>query len=86
MKHDPYSLTALIRNDEFIAWVLNPDETSARRWQTFLEKHPEKLQTVLSAQEYVIILAKDTGRHQPSPAQSNKMWQAVENQMDSDGD
>jgi transmembrane sensor len=82
MKHDPYALTALIRNDEFIKWVLNPDPASEQRWKLFLDKHPEKLRTVVSAREYVILLAKDTGRHQPTTAQSDKMWKAVASQMD----
>jgi transmembrane sensor len=81
MKHDPYSLTELIRNDDFIAWVMHPDALSDRRWQLFLEKHPAKRQTVESAREYVILLAKDTGRDQPTQNQSDRMWSAVESRM-----
>ena len=81
MKHDPYSLTALIRSDDFIAWVLRPDESSEHQWQLFLNQFPEKRKVVNSAREYVILLAKDTGRHQPNIVQSNKMWEAVKSQM-----
>jgi transmembrane sensor len=81
MKHDPYSLTELIRNDDFIAWVMHPDALSDRRWQLFLEKHPAKRQTVESAREYVILLAKDTGRDQPTQNQSDRIWSAVESRM-----
>lgn len=81
MKHDPYSLTELIRNEEFIAWVMHPDELSDRKWRAFLEKHPGKRKTVESAREYVILLAKDTGRHQPSQKQSDRMWSVVESHM-----
>lgn len=81
MKHDPYSLTELIRNDDFIAWVMHPDALSDRRWELFLEKHPAKRQTVESAREYVILLAKDTGRDQPTKNQSDRMWSAVESRM-----
>jgi hypothetical protein len=42
MKHDPYSLTELIRNDDFIAWVMHPDALSDRRWQAFPGKAPGK--------------------------------------------
>lgn len=84
MKHDPYSLTELIRNEEFIAWVMHPDELSDRKWQAFLEKHPGKRQTVASAREYVILLAKDTGRHQPTQKQSDRMWSVVESHMHDD--
>ncbi|MCF0074590.1 FecR family protein [Dyadobacter sp. CY261] len=84
MKHDPYSLTELIRNEEFIAWVMHPDELSDRKWQAFLEKHPGKRSTVESAREYVILLAKDTGRHQPDQKQSDRMWSVVESHMRDD--
>ncbi|GGM77971.1 hypothetical protein GCM10010967_07080 [Dyadobacter beijingensis] len=81
MKHDPYSLTELIRNEEFIAWVMHPDELSDRKWRAFLDKHPGKRKTVESAREYVILLAKDTGRHQPTQKQSDRMWSVVESHM-----
>jgi len=84
MKHDPYSLTALIRSDDFIAWVLRPDENSEHHWQLFLKNYPEKTKVLNSAREYVILLAKDTGRHQPSIVQSNKMWEAVKSQMNNE--
>lgn len=84
MKHDPYSLTELIRNEEFIAWVMHPDELSDRKWRAFLEKYPRKRKTVESAREYVILLAKDTGRHQPTQKQSDRMWSIVESHMHED--
>jgi transmembrane sensor len=84
MKHDPYSLTELIRNEAFIAWVMHPDELSDRKWRAFLDKHPGKRKTVESAREYVILLAKDTGRHQPTQKQSDRMWSIVESQMHED--
>lgn len=83
MTHDPYSLTELIRSDEFIAWVMHPDALSDKKWQVFLESNPDKKQTVEAAREYVILLAKDTGRDQPTKKQSDRMWNAVESQMHS---
>ncbi|MCF2491590.1 FecR family protein [Dyadobacter sp. CY347] len=81
MTHDPYSLTELIRSDEFIAWVMHPDANNNERWRLFLENYPEKKGTIDAAREYVILLAKDTGRDQPIETQSVRMWNAVESQM-----
>ena len=81
IKHDPYSLTELIRNDDFIAWVLHPNAVNELRWMSFLDDCPQKQETVNSAREYVILLAKDTGRHLPTAGQTSKMWRAVESQM-----
>jgi transmembrane sensor len=81
MKHDAYSLTELIRNDDFISWVLHPDTESDIQWQLFLKNYPEKRKTVESAREYVILLAKDTGKNIPEPKQSEKMWRMVESSM-----
>jgi transmembrane sensor len=86
MKHDPYSLTELIRSEEFIAWVLHPNAVSDEHWRFFLEKFPEKRQTIESAREYVTLLAKDTGRHIPSARQSDKMWRVVESHMQDGSD
>ena len=78
MKPNPYSLTELIQNDEFIAWVLRPKETNEARWKQFLRDFPERKQIVEQAKEYVILLAEDTGRHPPSLEQKAKMWGVVE--------
>lgn len=81
MKHDPYSLTELIRNDDFIAWVRQPDEMNDARWRQFLLKHPKKKQTVESARRYIIFMGEDTGKAQPTSEQSEKMWKAVEKHL-----
>jgi hypothetical protein len=44
MKHDPYSLTELIRNEAFIAWVMHPDELSDRKWRAFPGKASRETQ------------------------------------------
>ncbi len=84
MKFPPYTLTELIRQDDFINWVLNPTDELDRYWSLFQEEYPEKESTVESAREYVILLAEDTGRHIPEPAQTHKMWKAVEEVMQHD--
>ncbi|SEJ49906.1 FecR family protein [Dyadobacter koreensis] len=81
MKHDPYSLTELIRNDDFIAWVRQPDEMNEARWRQFLQQHPKKKQTVESARRYIIFMGEDTGKAQPTSEQSEKMWKAVEKHL-----
>ncbi|MPR36998.1 hypothetical protein [Salmonirosea aquatica] len=78
MKPYPYSLTELIQDDDFIAWVLHPDVARDAHWNQYLLDYPEKKQMVEDAKGYVILLAEDTGRHRPSPDQSTKMWGAVE--------
>jgi len=81
MKYDPYSLTELIRNDDFIAWVRYPDANNEARWQQFLSENPEKRKTVEAARNYVNILSEDTGKNLPSIEQTNKMWRAVESHL-----
>jgi transmembrane sensor len=81
MKYDPYSLTELIRNDDFIAWVRHPDEASEARWQEFLRNNPEKRSVVEDARGYVNLVAEDTGKHKPTEEQSRKMWSVVESRM-----
>ncbi|GHB82328.1 FecR family protein [Persicitalea jodogahamensis] len=78
MKQIPYTLTELIQSDDFISWVLHPDEASNRRWEEFLTTFPEKKETVENAKGYVILLAEDTGRHKPTPEQSDRMRQVVQ--------
>ena len=78
VKQVPYTLTELIQNDDFIAWVLHPDKSSYQRWQGYMAAFPEKKETVEDAKGYVILLAEDTGRHKPTPEQSDRMRQVVE--------
>ena len=82
MKFDPYSLTELIRNDDFIDWVLQPNEERETFWQAFLKEHPEKAGTMASAKEYILLLAEDTGKNMPSRGQSESMWKEVQNRIE----
>ena len=84
MNRTPYTLTELIQNDDFIAWVLHPDEISDRHWQAYVAAFPEKKQTVEDAKGYVILLAEDTGRHNPTPEQSDRMRQVVQSSIHQD--
>ncbi|REA61308.1 FecR family protein [Dyadobacter luteus] len=86
MKYDQYSLTELIRNDDFIAWVRHPDEASEARWQEFLKNNPEKRSVVEDARGYVNLVAEDTGKHKPTTEQSRKMWSVVESHMADDAE
>ncbi len=81
MKPYSYSLTELIQHDDFIAWVLHPNETNDARWNKFMRDFPRKIPTVDQARNYVILLAVDTGRHPPSRQQRDKMWGVVEEFM-----
>ncbi|WP_373515081.1 FecR family protein [Persicitalea sp.] len=81
MNKTPYTLTELIQNDDFIAWVLHPGEASNRQWREYLAAFPEKQQTMEDAKGYVILLAEDTGRHKPTPEQSDRMRQVVESNI-----
>lgn len=73
-----YTLTELIQNDAFIDWVLHPDAESNAYWHTYAAGSAEKHRTVDRARGYVSLLAEDTGRQKPSPAQSEQMWKAIQ--------
>ncbi len=85
MKSDSYSLIDLIRDEDFISWVRNPDPLNEARWQQFLREHPEKRKTVEMAREYVNLIAEDTGRDVPTKDQSEKIWSNVRKTISSDG-
>jgi len=78
VKKTPYTLTKLIQNNEFINWVLHPDENSNRHWEKYISVFPKEKDTVENAKGYIILLAENTGRHKPTAEQSNRMRQVVE--------
>ncbi len=86
MKPYPYTLTELIQHDDFIAWVLHPNEKNDTRWKQFMQDFPQKTQMLEQARNYVILLAVDTGRHPPSKQQRDKMWGVVEEFMNQEQD
>lgn len=81
MKYDPYSLTELIRNDSFIAWVRHPDEVTEAFWQQFLTEFPEKRAVIEEARAYVNLLTEHTGRDKPTGVQSKKMWLEIKKHL-----
>ncbi len=43
----------LLQNDDFVRWVLGPDEASQRYWEGWLRQHPDKAGIFQKAQELV---------------------------------
>jgi transmembrane sensor len=46
MKHEEFSLTELIRDDEFIQWVKSPDAESNAYWSEMITRFPEKKKVI----------------------------------------
>lgn len=84
MNETPYSLTDLIRDDDFITWVRRPSPAQAARWEDYLKKFPTQEETVRLARGYVNLIAEDTGRDLPTMARSGKMWDRVKKTIDSE--
>lgn len=72
-----YTLTELIQKDDFIDWVLHPSTDSDAYWLAYSSGSDQNGRTVAAARGYVSLLAEDTGRQKPSPAQSEQMWQVI---------
>lgn len=81
MKHEEFSLTELIRDDEFIQWVKSPDAESNAYWSEMITRFPEKKKVIEMAKEYVLLIAADTGRHIPTNERSEKMWESVKEKV-----
>lgn len=82
MKPDHYTITELLRNEEFISWVLNPAAVEDRRWEEAMERSTAAKRTIEAARGYVIVIAEDTGKNLPTPKQSQKMWDVVKSQLE----
>ncbi len=77
MNHKDFSLTELIRDDDFIQWVKSPDTVSDAYWADIIKRYPERKKVIEMAKDYVLLIASDTGRHIPTEEQSRKMWTSV---------
>lgn len=84
MSETPYSLTDLIRDDNFITWVRKPNPEQIARWENYLRRFPEQKQTIELAAGYVNLIAEDTGRDLPTLSRSKKMWKKVKETIDSE--
>ncbi len=76
-KEVPFSLTDLLRNDDFNDWVRHPDEQSNQRWVAYLLQFPEQQNLVDMARTYVRVIAENTGKSLPDEQQSTKMWSEI---------
>jgi transmembrane sensor len=52
-KYIAYTTEEFVLDDDFMHWVLHPDEESDRFWEEFLHQHPEKKEEVEEA-AYII--------------------------------
>ena len=52
-KYIAYTTEEFVLDDDFMYWVLHPDEESNRFWNEFLHQHPEKKKEIEEA-AYII--------------------------------
>lgn len=53
------TLSNLLNNEDFIAWVAHPSFQQDQYWQQYLEKHPEHAEVIAQARDILLALQSD---------------------------
>lgn len=85
MNYTPESEEDFIGDVHFRRWVKSPDAASTAYWESFLQDHPEKRETVLRAAEAVRRLSDASaaliGPPNGSSEKEDEIWQGIRGQL-----
>ncbi len=69
-----------LENDQFINWVIRPDEESNAYWRKWTEEHPDQLDNLLHAREFAIHLQEAQKSANAEPL-SESIWAKINSQI-----
>lgn len=70
-----------MRNDQFIKWVIAPDEETTAYWENWMRENPDEVETILKAREIARDLAHSQAPTNDITALSAIIWEGIENRM-----
>jgi transmembrane sensor len=69
-----------LENDQFINWVIRPDEESNAFWRKWTEEHPDQLDNLVQAKEFAIHLQEAQKSANAEPL-SESIWAKINSQI-----
>lgn len=84
MKYETYECDDFASDSFFRGWVKHPDEISQRYWSDFLQKNPEKVETVWQAVAVIrqLIEATINISSPTDDAEKSAIWKAVKQHIE----
>ena len=76
MAQDKHSLEGFLSDDDFIDWVLHPNQERELFWSSWLRQHPAKAAALLEARNLILLV-----KHQPAKPAANQapaVWEKIE--------
>lgn len=74
-KYQQFTTGEFVLDDDFVAWVKEPDAEKKSFWEGFLEQHPHQTETVAEAKR--LLIALQVQPEKALPATKDRIWKAV---------
>lgn len=77
MDYQHHTIDDYLQDEDFVQWVLAPDEVRHAYWQDVLDRYPEQRVTITQARQLILQLSK--AEEKPVEQQTlNDLWQNIE--------
>ena len=79
--YQTYTTKDFAMDDFFQDWVLNADQKARTFWESWLEEHPEKRETIANARELVLFLTQEENISHPQDEM--EVWSTINQALQS---
>lgn len=81
MSYSQQELEALLQNDEFVRWVLHPDEKGHAYWQEWMKEHPDRQALVERSREVIRTIHETEHEAMSSHALAEQIWEDMQAEL-----
>ncbi len=78
MSYSQQELEALLQNDEFVRWVLQPDEKGHAYWQEWMNEHPDRQALVERSREVIRTIHETEHEAVSSHDLAEQIWEDMQ--------
>lgn len=81
MSYSQQELEALLQNDEFVRWVLQPDARDHAYWESWMEQHPDRQALVARSREVIRMIHESEHETFSSRELAEQIWEDMQDDL-----
>ncbi|RPD38256.1 FecR family protein [Chitinophaga barathri] len=81
MSYSQQELEALLQNDEFVRWVLQPNEEGHAYWESWMNEHPDRRALVARSREVIRLIHETEHEAVSSHDLAEQIWEDMQDEL-----
>ncbi|MBO9153759.1 FecR family protein [Chitinophaga sp. GCM10012297] len=81
MSYSQQELEALLQNDEFVRWVLQPDAEGHAYWESWMNEHPDRRALVMRSRDMIRLIHESERETFSSQELAGQIWEDMQDEL-----